>query len=188
MKKHVLFIQGGGDNGYEADAKLVASLKAALGNGYEVSYPQLQSDESVSDFGWPRQIGEEINNIQGNPILVGHSLGASLLLKYLSETEITKRISGIFLLATPWWSGDEDWVKGLKLPHDFPGKLPADIPVFLYHSMDDEEAPFEHLSLYAQKLPHASVHVIEQGGHQFNNDLEFVAENIKELTDDLHIN
>ncbi|HEY1165486.1 MAG TPA: hypothetical protein VGE90_09965, partial [Chitinophaga sp.] len=69
MKKHILFIQGGGDNGYEADAELVASLKAALGNGYEVTYPQLQSDESVSDFGWPLLIGKEMNDIEGDLIL-----------------------------------------------------------------------------------------------------------------------
>ena len=181
MKKHVLFIQGGGNGGYEADAKLADSLKAALGNGYEVIYPQLQSDESVSDFGWPGQIGKEINDITGDVILVGHSLGASLILKYLSETKIQKKISGIFLIATPFWSGDEDWVKGLTLQPDFAGKLPGNIPIFLYHSMDDEEVPFEHLSLYAQKLPQATVHEIKKGGHQFNNDLTFVAEDIKKL-------
>jgi predicted alpha/beta hydrolase family esterase len=178
MKKHVLFIQGGGDNGYEADAKMVDSLKAALGNGYEVSYPELPGDESVSDFGWPGQIGAAINAIKGDVILVGHSLGASLMLKYLSETKIQKKISGIFLIATPFWSGDEDWVKGLTLQHDFSGKLPENIPIFLYHSMDDEEVPFEHLSLYAQKLPQAIVHEIKKGGHQFNDDLKFVAKDI----------
>lgn len=181
MKKHVLFIQGGGDDGYEADAKLADSLKAALGNGYEVSYPQLQSDESVSDFGWPAQIGKQMNDIKGDVILVGHSLGASLTLKYLSETKVQKKISGIFLIATPWWSGDEDWVQGLKLQDDFADKLPANIPVFLYHSMDDEVVPFEHLSLYAQKLPQATVHEIRRGGHQLNNDLNLVAEDIRKL-------
>jgi len=181
MKKQVLFILGGGDDGYAADAKLASSLKAALGNDYEVSYPQLQSDESVSDFGWPEEIGKAINNIEGDVILVGHSLGASLLLKYLSETKVEKRISGIFLLATPWWSGDEDWVQGLKLLDDFPSKLPGDIPIFLYHSKDDEVAPFDHLSLYARKLPQASIHEIEEGGHQFNNDLKFLAKDIKKL-------
>ena len=181
MKKHVLFIQGAGDDGYTADAKLVASLKTALGNGYEVSYPQLQSDESLTDFGWPRQIGKEINGIEGDVILVGHSLGASLLLKYLSETKIPKKISGIFLTATPYWSGDEDWKEGLKLQNDFAGKLPGNIPIFLYHSMDDDVVPFEHLSLYAQKLPEATVHEVKKGGHQFNNDLKFVAKDIKEL-------
>jgi uncharacterized protein len=181
MKKQVLFIQGGGDDGYKADAKMVDSLKAALGNGYEVIYPQMLDDESVSDFGWPRQIGAAINDIEGDVILVGHSLGASLILKYLSETKIQKKISGIFLIATPFWSGEEDWVKGLTLQHDFAGKLPENIPIFLYHSIDDEEVPFEHLSLYAQKLPQAVVHEIKKGGHQFNNDLKFVAEDIKKL-------
>lgn len=181
MKKHVLFIQGGGDDGYEADAKLVDSLKAALGSDYEVSYPQLQSDENVSDFGWPRQIGKEIHDIERDVILVGHSLGASLMLKYLSEAKIQKKISGIFLIATPWWSGDEDWVKGLKLQHDFAGKLPENVPIFLYHSIDDEVVPFEHLSLYTQKLPQAIIHEIKEGGHQFNNDLTFIAMDIKKL-------
>lgn len=85
MKKKILFIQGGGDGGYEADAMLVASLQEELGADYEIHYPKLQVDEDSPDFGWPRQIGKEINNIKGEIILVAHSLGASLLLKYLSE-------------------------------------------------------------------------------------------------------
>jgi len=181
MKKQVLFIQGGGDDGYAADAKMVDSLKAALGNGYEVRYPQMQSDESVSDYGWPAQIGKEINDVEEEVILVGHSLGASLILKYLSETKVRKKISGIFLIATPFWSGDEEWVRGLILRQDFAAKLPGNTPIFLYHSKDDEEVPFEHLSLYAQRLPQARVHEIEKGGHQINEDLTLVAGDIKGL-------
>jgi predicted alpha/beta hydrolase family esterase len=181
MKKQVLFIQGGGEDGYTADKKMVDSLKAALGNGFEVSYPELQSDETVPDFRWPEQIGKAINDIEGDVILVGHSLGASLILKYLSETTIQKKISGIFLLATAFWSGNEDWVKGLMLKDDFPGKLPGDIPISMYHSMDDDEVPFEHLALYAKKLPQATMHEIKKGGHQFNNDLKFLAGDIRKL-------
>src|SRR5262245_8133665 len=143
MKKQVLFIQGGGDNGYEADAPLADSLQTALGKDYELSYPRLQSDRNAPDFGWPRQISEKINECKGDLILVAHSVGASLLLKYLSGTKISKNIHGIFLIATPWWSGDKDWVQGLKLQEDFGNKLPGHIPVFLYHSMDDEVVPFD---------------------------------------------
>jgi len=39
MKKNVLFIQGGGEKGYEADAKLAASLQRELGEAYHVNYP-----------------------------------------------------------------------------------------------------------------------------------------------------
>ena len=32
MKKQILFIQGGGDNGYQADKPLVTSLQKEIGN------------------------------------------------------------------------------------------------------------------------------------------------------------
>ena len=178
MNNCVLFIQGGGGEGYEADKKLVASLQAALGETYEVRYPQILSDETLSYFGWPLQIGKEIANINGNIILVGHSLCASLLLKYLSENEIKKTIRAIFLISTPFWRGTEDWKQGLKLSEDFSDKLPKNAPIFLYHCRDDEEVPFAHLSLYAQKLPRAIVREVGSGGHQLNNDLSLVAKDI----------
>src|SRR5262245_19787463 len=117
-KKQVLFICGGGEGGYEADTKLAVSLRVALGTAYDVRYPQMPN-EDTPDFGWGRQIGKEIAAIKGQVILVGHSLGASMLLKYLSEHAINDPIGGIFLLATPFWSRDEDWQKGLALHEDF---------------------------------------------------------------------
>lgn len=181
MKKQVLFIHGGGDDGYNTDAAMAASLKAALGNDYEVSYPQMLDDESAPDLGWLQQIGTAINNIQGEVILVGHSLGASLLLKYLSETKTSKKLSGIFLLAPPFWQGDKDWVQGLKLQPDFAGKLPENVPIFLYQSREDEVVPFEHFTMYTQKLRQATFLEFSKGDHQFNNDLEFVAREIEKL-------
>lgn len=181
MNKHVLFIQGGGGKeDYEADAKLVASLREALGEAYTVHYPLL-SDESSPDLGRKKQIGKEISLIQGEIILAAHSLGASMLLKYLSEAEVKKEIAGIFLISAPFWSGDEDWKQAFKLQKNFADNLPEDVPVFLYHCRDDEEIPFDHLGFYAEKLPQATVREIASGGHQLNNDLSLVAKDIKTL-------
>ena len=112
---------------------------------------------------------------------MGHSLGASLLLKYLSENKIKKKIGGVFLISTPFWRGNEDWKKGLKLHKNFPNKLPEGVPIFLYQSRDDEEVSFDNLSLYSQKLPRATIREIVKGGHQLNNDLTIVAKDIKSL-------
>jgi uncharacterized protein len=181
MKKQVLFIQGGGgEEDYAADAKLVASLQKTLGEEYVVHYPFLP-EEPASDFGRKKQIGKEISLIREDIILVGHSLGASMLLKYLSESGTPKKIAGIFLIATPFWNGDEDWKQAFKLDRDFADKIPKDIPVFLYHCKDDEEVPFGHLALYAQNLPRAIAREITSGGHQLNNDLSLVAKDIKSL-------
>ena len=183
MRKNVLFIQGGGNKGYETDAQLVASLRKSLGTAYKVHYPKMISDEGSPNFGsqWLTQIGTEISSVKGEVILAGHSLGASMLLKYLSENKIKKNIVGIFLISLPFWSGNEDWVQPLKLQRDFSVKLPKDIPIFFYQCKDDEVVPFKHFTFYRQNLPWAVFREISHGGHQLNNDLTLVAKDIKSL-------
>ena len=183
MSKHVLFIQGGGNGGYETDAALVASLRKTLSTAYKVHYPKMLPDESEPDFGarWLEQIGKAISSVTGEVILAGHSLGASMLLKYISENKINKDIAGIFLVAPPHWSGNEDWVQPLKLEEGFADKLPKGVPIFFYQCKDDEVVPFDHLTFYKQNLPWAIFREISYGGHQLNNDLTPVANDIKSL-------
>ena len=57
-------------------------------------------------------------------------------------------MSGLFLLAPPYW-GAEDWqVSEYTLHDNFASKLSRELPVFFYHSRDDEWVPFAHLALY----------------------------------------
>lgn len=104
-----------------------------------------------------------------------------MILKYLSENPVKKKIAGIFLISTPFWSGNEDWKQGLKLQENFAGKLPKNVPIFFYHCHDDEEVPFSQLAIYRQKLDQATFREIPSGGHQLNNDLKLVAQDIKSL-------
>lgn len=181
MAKHLIFFHGSGsEEGYDTDAKLVASLKLKLGSGYSIHYPLLSSD-GTPDLGRRKQISHEISASEDDVILVGHSFGASMLLACLSEMEIKKRIAGIFLIGTPFWSGDEDWVQAFKLQSNFAEKLDQKIPLFLYQCRDDEEVPFGHLAIYKQQLPWATFREISTGGHQLNNDLTIVANDIKLL-------
>lgn len=173
--KQVLFIHGGGDGGYEADAKLVASLRAALGPSYIVRYPRMSVEEKP-DFGWGEQIGKAIAASKSGVVLVGHSLGASMLIKYISEHEIENRIAGIFLISAPFWSAAQD---ALALRDGFADRLPDDVPMFLYHAIDDEEVGVAHVDMYAQKLPRATVRKIASGGHQLGDDLTPVAKDIE---------
>ena len=179
--KKIVFIHGGGNGGYAADKALVASLKTALGKEYEVDYSEIKSDESAPDFGWVQQIAERISKSNGDLILVGHSFGASMILKCLSEIRVTKKIVGIFLIATPFWSGDEEWKQGLKLKENFADNLPVKDSIFFYQCLDDEETPLSHFEHYKQKIPQATFREIKSGGHQLNNDLTVVANDIKSM-------
>lgn len=181
MKKHVIFFQGGaGQEDHDADAKLVASLKVTLGSTWSVHYPFLP-EEDAPDLGRRKQIGHEISVSEDEVILVGHSLGASMLLAYLSENKVGKKIAGIFLISTPFWSGDEDWVEAFKLQPNFAERLDRKTPLFFYHCRDDEEVPFAQLAIYKKELPWGSFREIPAGGHQLGNDLTMVANDIKAI-------
>lgn len=183
MNKQVLFIHGaGGESAYEADGLLVASLQDALGAAYKVFYPKMPLEESAGYADWKAQIATELSALDDGAILVAHSVGGSMLLKFLTEQQVEKPIAGLFLLASPYFGGDENWdYPEMKLPQDFGAKLSAIPRIFLYHSRDDETVPFSHLALYAAQLPQASIHVYDRCGHQFRNDLADVAEDIKSI-------
>jgi uncharacterized protein len=180
-KGQVLFIHGGGGEAFEADGALVRSLREALGPDFGVEYPEMP-DADAPEFGaWSACISHELSALGAGVILVGHSLGGSVLLKHLSEERVEEPIAGLFLIATPYW-GAVDWkVAEYALREDFPEALPKDVPIFLYHSRDDEVVPFAHLAMYAGRLPHASVREFEDRGHQLGDDLSEVAEDIAGL-------
>lgn len=178
MAKIVLFVQGAG--AYEEDQKLADSLQAALGTDYDVVYPRMPDEESPSYEGWKQPIVQAIADSDDSPILAGHSFGASILLKVLAEGQPPKPITGLFLIATPYWR-DQDWdVSQYVLPDELPAYL-TNMTIYLYHNRDDESVPFSHLGRYVEKLPHAIVREAQEGGHQFNDDLSAVAADIKHL-------
>jgi len=184
MPKQVLFIQGASEGAYEADAKLVESLRHTLGSNYEVIYPAMPNEADASYDEWKPCIEREIASMRGSVILAGHSVGASILLKCLGEIKIKKPVAGISLMSTPFWGGDGWRYEGyqeLELPKDLAAKLPPSTPIFLYHSRDDGSVPYEHLALYEKLLPHATSRRLDKGGHQLNNDLAPVAQDIKSL-------
>lgn len=180
-KRKVLFVHGAGGEAFEEDKPMVLSLREALGPDFEVAYPEMP-DGAAPEYGaWSARISRELSALGGGVILVGHSLGASVLLKHLSEEQVEEPIAGVFLLATPYWEPDGWDVPEYGLREDFPASLPEEVPVFLYHSRDDEVVPFAHLALYAGQIPHATVREFEGGGHQLDDDLSEVADDIGKL-------
>ena len=181
MKKRVLFDHGGGEGAYEEDKRMAASLPGVLGAAYDVRCPKMPNEDNPEYEAWKDRIAREIAALDGEVILVGHSLGASILLKYLCEEKVEKPLAGMFSIAAPYW-GAEDWqVSEYALQENLASNRPNKLPMFFYHSRDDEWVPFEHLALYAEKFPQATVREFDGRGHQFNDDLSEVARDIGRL-------
>lgn len=105
MRKQVVFIQGAGDGAYDADAKLAASLRQALGDGYEVRYPAMPNEGDASYVDLARWLDAELSGPVGPVILVGHSVGGAVVLKWLSDNPTRHPIDSVFILAVPFWGG-----------------------------------------------------------------------------------
>src|SRR5882757_7133196 len=175
----VLFIQGGGKGAYSEDTPLADSLKRALGAKYDVRFPRMPDEADPNVESWKRKISLELSRIHGKLILAAHSVGGSILLKYLTEEKVEKPIAGLFLLAAPSWDEDLWNFDDLKLRPDIAEKV-ASIPrIFFYHCRDDDVVPFAHLALHGARIPRAVTRVVSSGGHQFGNNLTGVATDIQ---------
>jgi predicted alpha/beta hydrolase family esterase len=181
MARQVLFIQGGGEGAHAADARLAESLRQALGSDYEVRFPTIPDEASPTYAAWKATLKHELAAMGDGAILVGHSLGAAMLIRFLAETQARQAIAGIFLISTPF-VGEGGWRSGGdELPKDFGERLPAGAPLFLYHGREDETVPATHLDLYANALPRATVRRLDGRDHQLNEDLSEVAADIRGL-------
>jgi predicted alpha/beta hydrolase family esterase len=182
MKRQVLFIQGGGTGVHdEWDNKLVDSLSRELGPGYDVRYPRMPNEANPSYGLWKRALMEEIAGLEDGAILIGHSIGGTILINALAEAPPDRRLAGVFLIAVPF-VGPGGWPSGdIKPMADLGARLSAKTPIHLYHGSADDTAPLAHVELYERAIQGAIVHRLQGRDHQLNEDLTEVAAGIRAL-------
>jgi predicted alpha/beta hydrolase family esterase len=179
VTQQILFIQGAGAGAHdEWDVKLCDDLKRALGDGHEVRYPRMPAEDDPRYAGWSAAIRHEMAGLNDGAVVAGHSVGGTIMIHAIAEQSPEHKLAAIVLIAAPFvgeggWPGDE-----FQLPRDLGARLPVDVPVLVFHGLDDETAPPSHAGLYARAIPQAQVHRLPGRDHQLNNDLSEVAQAI----------
>ncbi|AYB31811.1 alpha/beta fold hydrolase [Chryseolinea soli] len=182
MKKQVLFVHCGGTQGPNCGSRdLVDYLKGALGAPYDVLYPQMPDPDNPQYALWKHTLQEALHYVGDNIILVGHSLGGSVLMKFLSEEVPEKNIAGLFLVAPPFFSSTTWAVDDFIMQDCLFQRLQQVEHIFLYHSRDDEVVPVSHQVLFSDRLPTAAVRELAEGGHLFTGGIEDLVDDIKTL-------
>ena len=181
-RKQVLFVHCGGSQGlHEGSYDLVAWLRLTLGPPYDVLYPKMPNPDQPGYAEWKQKLKEELALLNDGVILIGHSLGGSVILKYLSEEKISKKIDGLFLIGSPYL-GKRNWkVDDYVLKDRFATHLPDISEIYLYHSRRDSVVPFKHLSYYADQLPFAHVRPVPGREHIFTAGLPVLVNDIRSL-------
>jgi predicted alpha/beta hydrolase family esterase len=180
--KDVLFVQGAGSGVHEQwDIKLVESLRRELGPRYEIRYPRMPNEADPTFAAWQPALGKELASLRNGAIVVGHSVGGTMLINVLAESAPPAALDAIVLIAAPFigkrgWPSDD-----IPLRTDLAERLPAAALILLYHGEDDDIVPVAHVELYAEAIPRARVRRLAGRDHQLNNDLSEVASDIRRL-------
>lgn len=120
-----------------------------LGHEWVCAFPKMPNDMDAHYNQWKWWFEKHTPFAEAGIVLVGHSLGASFLMRYLATESFPVSIAQLHLIATPMSEGD------FIIPDDLSRVETQVQKIYLYHSIDDEVVPFAASEHYAQKLPGA---------------------------------
>lgn len=100
--------------------------------------------------------------------LIGHSLGAMFLAKYLHEHPLKNPIRQLILLAGGYDDKNHDF--GSFKVESATGLEKSAEQIHLMHSRDDFVVPFTELAKFRADLPTAQVHIFDDRNHFLDED------------------
>jgi hypothetical protein len=183
IKKKIVFAHSGGSQSKAGQGSydFVKSLRKELGSGFEIQFPVIEKPEAPTYAMWKKMFDVELKKTKEPLIIIGHSLGGSMILKYLSEEKIKVNILGMFLVAIPYWGAGNWQADEFVLRKDFTSHLPPIARIQLYQSEDDAIVPFNHFKLYQRDLPAADYIRLPGQDHVFLNGLPELVKQIRAL-------
>lgn len=199
MKKQILFIRGGETfankedfytflknkkiDPYEKRIYWRDELIDSLIEKYDSLVPNMPVQENSDYDAWKIWFEKYLDFIYDEqPILIGTSLGATFLLKYLSENSFSKKISQLHLIAPAVTDEGQELEKLASFEFEITkiNKITEFCEdIHLWHSKDDIFVSFINGELVKKNLPSAEFHVFEDRGHFFMKTFPEILEVIK---------
>lgn len=156
-----------------------SSLNKKLGRNFDVISPSLPNSANAKYIEWKIYFDKLTPFFDNDVILLGHSLGAIFLLKYLSTNKLNKDILGLFLVSAPYPS------KNIK---EFSFKLNVENieaqckNIFMYHSQDDIVVGYRDFEQYKIKMRNAKFRTFKHRGHFNQSSFPEIVRDIKNIS------
>lgn len=181
MSYEIVFIQGAGNVTTEEEQVITNALKIKLGDNFRIIYPHMPDADNPSYQSWDAVLTQNLKNLSGKVILLGHSLGASIILKHFSKEAVPDKVIGMILFGAPYWKNQNWDVSEYVIEDDFLPNLNKLENIYFYYSLDDEVIPYSHLESYQKLLPQANWRIISGADHSYHSAITDMAKDIKEL-------
>lgn len=129
----------------------------------DILVPRLPNSQNAQYDEWKIYFEKLIPFFGDNVTLIGHSLGAMFLAKYLHEKPLNTPVKRLILLAGGYDEETERY--GSFRIKSAAGLEKSAEEIHLMHSKDDPVVPYEALEKYVKDLPTAIVHRFEDKNH-----------------------
>ena len=150
----------------EVSKKWTASLAEDLGDNYEVIMPPMPNRENARFEEWSIWFERHFEYLNEGFILIGCSLGAMFLAKYLTLKKLPVTPRALILMAGAYeldGFADKDCGDFLIKPEEV--SLEGLREIIIMHSKDDFLVPFEHGEALSRALPQAEFITFEDKNH-----------------------
>ena len=147
--------------------------------GFDVLLPSMpNSDNAVYDE-WAIQFEKLLALLNDDAQILGHSLGAMFVAKYLNINRLSKPVQRLILVSAAYndVAGEEIGEFGVGSAVDLPQSAKE---IHLFHSEDDPVVPFSELAKFQNDLPYAIAHVFSDRGHFIDETFPEIAQLIKQ--------
>ncbi|NQV12500.1 alpha/beta fold hydrolase [Candidatus Uhrbacteria bacterium] len=141
-------------------------LQRDLGDDFDVIQLSMPDRDNAKYLEWSIWFNRVLNLSDDPVILIGHSLGAVFLAKYLSEEEVSVPIVSTVLVAPPYGHDSRGGeLIEFELSESLSQLSEQGGAIHLFHSEDDPVISFNELAKYRAALPDAVVHIFKDRGH-----------------------
>lgn len=133
----------------------------------DVLLPSFPNDSNAVYEEWKIYFEKLLPFLKDDVQLVGHSLGAMFLAKYLNSHTLDRRVRRLVLIAGAYDDDANEDLGSFKVESakSVPGSAEE---VHLFHSEDDPVVPFSELAKFQADMPDARAHVFSDRAH-FND-------------------
>jgi len=156
-------------------------LQDKLGSEYQVLLPKMPNSTNARYSEWAAWLDHISNLFSDNCILIGHSLGAIFLAKYLSENIIPFKIKATILIAAPYDDESEEDLTDFKITN-LTEKLSRQAgKLVFFNGTDDPVVSQSELKKYQNDLSSAEFNLLSAPDHFVRQDFPELVSFIKQL-------
>ena len=142
----------------------------------DILMPQLPNKQNANYQEWKIYFEKLLPFFGSNIRLIGHSLGAMFLAKYLHNKSLEKPVRQLILLAGGYDGADY----GSFNVNSAKGLEKSAREIHLFHSRDDFVVDFSELAKYQADLPEAIVHTFDDRNHFLDADFPELIDLLKQ--------